>query len=105
MSRIELIETLESITERLQELVIIEQENGVLSSDEQDDVSVLVEWIEELSKVEVEDKMKDVIEIIKEMIEELRDQCEEYELESNYSEMQDKIDTLYEVIKRLEGGK
>jgi hypothetical protein len=55
MSRIELIETLESITERLQELVIIEQENGVLSSDEQDDVSVLVEWIEELSKVEVED--------------------------------------------------
>jgi hypothetical protein len=55
MSRIELIETLESITERLQELVIIEQENGVLSNDEQDDVGVLVEWIDELSKVEVED--------------------------------------------------
>jgi hypothetical protein len=55
MSRIELIETLESITERLQELVIIEQKNGVLSSDEQDDVAVLVEWIDELSKVEVED--------------------------------------------------
>jgi hypothetical protein len=49
--------------------------------------------------------MKNAIEIVREMIKELEDKCEEYSLESNYSETRDKIDVLDEVIKKLEGGK
>jgi hypothetical protein len=45
--------------------------------------------------------MKNAIEIVREMIKELEDKCEEYSLESNYTETRDKIDVLDKVIKRL----
>ena len=47
--------------------------------------------------------MEKAIEVVKGMIFKLADQCEEYSLESNYTETMDKIEVLEDVIKKLGG--